>query len=78
MKFFNIQDTKAFFKRLSGCEGDVALVNRAGDELMLITEGRENMSAIASTYLSGTIAELELHFSNSKDAFYMAEYLLAM
>ena len=77
MKFFNIQDTKEFFKRLSGCEGDVALVNGDGDELMLITDGHENMSAIASTYLKGTIQEMELHFSNTKDAFFMTEYLLA-
>ena len=78
MKFFNIKDSEKFFERLTGCEGDVALVNAKGEEIELISDGKQNLSTIAATYIKGTINEMELHFSESRDAFFMAEYVLAM
>lgn len=77
MKFFNIKDTKEFFYKLAGCEGDVDLVDPEGGLIALITNGHENLSAMAATYLRGSISEIELKFSDNRDAFYMAEYVLA-
>lgn len=77
MKFFNINDTKEFFYKLTGCEGDVDLVNPDGGLIALITNGQENLSAMAVTDLRESISEIEFNFSDKRDAFYMAEYVLA-
>ncbi len=76
MKIYNINDTKHFFKVVSECNGDVALVREDGSQLALNKE--ESLNVLAETYVNGSIKEMELSFTDGEDAVKMFQYLTSM
>ncbi len=78
MKIYNIQDTKAFFNRLTKCKGAVEVVNKQGKHLSLIDSDHKQLDTVAASYADGKINEIELLFLRPEDSVMMLEYLAAM
>lgn len=75
MKVYNIDNGKAFFEKLAGCEGRVEMVGENGKRLLL-TEGRQEQELILMTYFNGGIRELELIFQKQEDLSRILSYLM--
>ena len=68
MKIYNIENTKELFETISECKGKVELVNEDGRHIELSTKEGGNVNLLSETYVSGSIKEMELCFSNKEDA----------
>ncbi|SEA19011.1 hypothetical protein SAMN02910384_01002 [Pseudobutyrivibrio sp. ACV-2] len=78
MRIKHINDENGFFERLNGCEGKVYLINTDGNIITLNPKVKHDIGTIASTLLDGTLNDVEIRFSETKDIFYMAEYVIAV
>jgi len=79
MKLYHISDTNGFFHTLSKCSGTVNLVTSGGKELSLTDNDREGtLNLIASTFSGSVIREIELHFTQPKDAERILTYCAGM
>ena len=77
MRIKHINDENGFFERLNGCEGKIYLINTDGNIITLNPKARHNIGTIASSLLDGSLSDVEIRFSETKDIFYMAEYVVA-
>lgn len=78
MRIKHINDETGFFERLNGCEGKVYLINTDGNIITLNPQVKHDIGTIASKLLDGTLNNVEIRFSETKDIFYMAEYVIAV
>ena len=78
MKIFNIEDTKELFETLNNCNGSVELVSKDGSHIALTQDRDAKLNLLAETYVNGSIKEMELSFSDSRDVMTVAHYLTGM
>ena len=79
MKIYNIENTKPLFEKLSSCKGDIEIVGENGNAISLSHNSKsDNLKLIAETFVSGSIKELELNFSDGTDAVGVFQYLTSM
>ncbi len=73
MKVYNVKDTEKFFEVLNDCQGDVEIVGKDGS--MIPFNGSDNARILEDTYADIDIHEMELKFSDPKDAVNMIIFL---
>ena len=79
MKLYHIADTKSFFNTLSKCDGAVSVITESGREISLTAKGHEeNLKLVADTFKDAVIREIELSFSEPRDAARILTYCASM
>lgn len=74
MKITYIKDTKKFFDMIDTCKGDVALVSKDGDRIVLTSKISRFIVEVLNN--NEMISELELYASDKDDVEKIVNYLI--